>query len=369
MRYLYPYMPRQTPNFKKQYIIIISLLAAIALLVCLRQSPALMERLYFGGLYKAICYIIRPLLNLLPFSFGDVLYGVIILLLLFGLVRLLRFLIIKQPKQAGKLALRFIICLQIGWLWFYCFWGLNYYRPAAAQLLGYNDTSYTIKDVAKVTELIIDSANTLRACLDSADMHQTNTGIYKNAVVAVNNLTTLSGKFTTVSAKIKPSMFSGTLNYLGTSGYYNPFTGEAQLNYLMPVFDKPFVACHEMGHQTGWAREDEANFAGYLAATNANDRMLRYSAYYEGISQFMRYLRRRDTVAHHNLRKKISPLVMLDFKTDSAYWTKYQGNAEVVSGIFYDKFLKANNQPHGLRTYNRMIILTMGYYKKRYKVW
>jgi hypothetical protein len=97
---------------------------------------------------------------------------------------------------------------------------------------------------------------------------------------------------------------------------------------------------------------------------------LRYSAYYAGIEEFMRYLRRRDTAAHHALRlRRISKLVIQDFKTDSAYWTKYQGGAEVVSGIFFDRFLKVNNQPHGLRTYNRMILLTMAYYRKRYKIW
>ena len=362
-------MNSQPSTLRKQVITALSLLLLIIILVCFRQSPALVERYYYGGFYQAVCHIIRPVFNLLPFSVGDVVYIFVILLFLFGLVRLVRFIFIKQPKQAGKLAVRFLICLEVAWLWFYCFWGLNYYRPPAAQLLGYNDTTYTIKEVAKVTQLIIDSANSLRACLDTADLHQTNSQIYNHALDAVNTLGGTSAKFKPIGDGVKPSMFSHLLNYMGTSGYYNPFTGEAQLNYLMPVMDKPFVACHEMGHQTGWAREDEANFAGYVAGTNANDRLLRYSSYYAGIAEFMRYLRRRDTTAHHALRARISPLVFRDFKTDSAYWTKYQGGAEVVSGIFFDKFLKANNQPHGLRTYNRMIILTMGYYRKRYKVW
>jgi hypothetical protein len=353
----------------KQIITLISLLLPIILLVCFRQNTAWVEWYYYHGFYQLICHIMRPVVNLLPFSLGDIVYTLVILLLLLGAFRLVRFLFIKQPKKAGWLALRFLICLEIGWLWFYCFWGLNYYRPPAAQLLGLNDTTYTIKDVARVTELIIDSANTLRACLGTADMHQSNSQIYQQAMAAVNDYGNKSAAFKAVGQKIKPSVFSGLLNYMGTSGYYNPFTAEAQLNYQMPVFDKPFVACHEMGHQAGWAREDEANFAGYVAGVNAKDRLLKYSAYYAGIEEFMRYLRRRDTAAHHALRLKISPLVYSDFKTDSAYWTKYQGGAEVVSGLFFDKFLKANNQPHGLRTYNRMIRLTMSYYRKQYRVW
>ncbi|MES2278565.1 MAG: DUF3810 domain-containing protein [Bacteroidota bacterium] len=369
--YIYTGMAQQTLNFKppKQVIVLLSLFMLIILVVCFRQSPTLVEKYYYGGFYQVVCHILHPVLNRLPHSFGDLAYIFVIILTLIGAYHLIRFLFTRQYKKAGKLALRFLICLQIGWLWFYCFWGLNYYRPPAAQLLHLNDTTYTIKDVAKVTALIIDSANALRASLDRADLSDYDPATYAYATVAVISLNRLSDKFRTVIPRVKPSMFSSLLNYMGTSGYYNPFTGEAQLNYQMPLFDKPFVACHEMGHQTGWAREDEANFAGYLAGVHSVGRMVRYSAYYAGIEEFMRYLRRRDTAAHHALRLRISPLVYKDFKTDSAYWTKYQGATEVVSGLFFDKFLKANNQPHGLRTYNRMILLTMAYYRTKERVW
>lgn len=284
-------------------------------------------------------------------------------------MKLLYFLFTAKFKRAGLLLLRFFIALEIAWLWFYCFWGLNYYRPPAAQLLGLNDTSYTIKNVDSVTAMIIDSANAYRAGLDTFSLRQNNADIYRHAVEAIKKQSGAAPEFRVVSPNIKPSWFSYLLNYMGTSGYYNPFTAESQLNYMMPVFDKPFIASHELSHQTGFAREDEADFAGFVAGINAGDRLQRYSAYYAGVGEFMRYLRRRDTLAHRRLRLKISAQVMEDFKTDSVYWTKYEGNTERVSGIFYDNFLKANNQPHGLRTYNRMILLTMAYYRKRYHVW
>jgi len=352
------------PSFKKQLIIFCSLLLSIFLVNRAMQYPDAVEQWYSDHLYRFICYIIRPVVNFLPFSVGDIFYTVVVALFLIGIYKWFKLIFKKQFAKSGKLILRFFICLEIAWLWFYVLWGLNYYRPPAAQLLNLNDTTYTIKDVAKVANLIIDSANNLRSRLDTADLHQTNSDIYTHALAAVNALGTTSPKFKPVFNRIKPSMYSFLLNYVGTSGYYNPFTAEAQINYQMPIVDRPFVACHEMGHQTGWAREDEANFAGYAAGIKSPDRLLRYSAYYAGVEEFMRYLRRRDTAAHHALRLKISPLVIQDFKTDSAYWTKYQGPAEMMSSIFFDKFLKANNQPQGMRTYNRMIRLTMGYYRR-----
>lgn len=364
-------MKRRNPKnpATQQLLLFTGLQVAILIVIGIRQNPAWIERYYYGGFYQLVCYVLHPLFHVFPFSVGDIIYFAVILSLIFGTFSLLRFLFIKQFKQAGKLALRFIICLQIAWLWFYGCWGLNYYRPPAAELLGLTDTSYTLKDIGRVTALLIDSANACRNALNADELRQSNSLIYRNAENAVSRLAGTSVKFRVIAPRVKPSLFSNIMNYMGTAGYYNPFTTEAQLNYLMPVFDKPFSACHELGHQTGFAREDEANFAGFAAGVNAGDRLLRYSAYYAGVEEFMRYLRRRDTAAHQALRLRISPRVYQDFKTDSIYWTHYQGNAAMVSGIFYDRFLKANNQPRGLRTYNRMILLTMAYYRKRYHAW
>lgn len=353
-------------NRNRQRNIIAALALLIIAVILFRQSPALIEKYYYGALYPALCLVLRPLVNAPPFSLGDVLYAIAVVLLIFGLVRLLRFLFKRQFGAAGKLALRFIICLQTAWLWFYLFWGLNYYRPPAAELLNLQDTAYSLANVARVTALIIDSANNLRSTITRADSLQKDDSVYSRAKAAVFQLDALSAKFKPLGNQVKPSLYSRLLNHIGTAGYYDPFTTEAQLNSLMPWFDKPFTACHEMAHQTGWAREDEANFAGYLAAVRAPGRALRYSAYYEGIGEFMRYLRRRDTLAHKQLRLRLSPRVLQDFKTDSAYWSRYQGGANMISGILYDGFLKANNQPHGLQTYNRMIRLTMAWYRRQW---
>ena len=68
-------------------------------------------------------------------------------------------------------------------------------------------------------------------------------------------------------------------NYSGFTGYYNPFTGESQVNSTVPVFTIPYTACHEVAHQLGYAKEMEANFAGYLAASTSDDNFFRYSVY------------------------------------------------------------------------------------------
>lgn len=367
MRY-FSCMAKNTSKPYKANLLTIALLSVIVLLVMFAEGyPLFIERWYSEGLYPIFCRVLHAIFNLFPFSLGDVFYILATGLIFYAIIRVLQLLFTRRFKQTGSLLLKIVIAVECAYLAFYLFWGLNYFRPSAARRLALTDTTYTIANVDTITALLIDSANAMRARLDTADRHQANALSYQSAVTAIEGLGKISDQFKSYSPRIKPSLLSWLMNYMGTSGYYNPFTSESQINYQMPAFDIPFVACHELSHQIGFAREDEANFVGFIAGISSNNRSLRYSAYYTGVEEFMHYIRRRDTVAHHHLRLRISPMVIHDFKTDSAYWAKYEGSTEVVSSLFYDQFLKANNQPQGLHTYNRMIRLTMAWYRRKQK--
>lgn len=322
------------------------------------------EKYYSNGLYKGVCYIFHPVFNLFPFSVGDLFYTGIVIYLLYAVVKFIRMLFKKNWHAAGSFCLGLIIGMQVFILCFYLLWGLNYYRPSAAKRLNLPDSGYTTANLKIITSLLIDSANICRARVTAADLQQGNKTIYQTAVNAVTALSNSSPGYATNKPEIKPSLLTPLLNYMSTSGYYNPFTSEAQMNYQMPVFVRPFVACHEMSHQVGFGPEDEANFGGFIAGIHSHDRLLRYSAYYVGVQEFMFALRRQDSLARKELRTHISPAVLNDFKTERLYWTGYEGQLGVLSSLFYDDFLKANNQPQGLNTYNQMVGLVMGWYKK-----
>jgi hypothetical protein len=346
-------------------IIAVAVLAlVIIILMLMADHPGFIERYYSEGFYRAICYVFHPVFNLFPFSVGDLFYLFIIVYLLYAAVKLVRLLFRREWRRAGIFFLGLTIGLQVFILSFYLFWGMNYYRPSASERFSLPDSGYTTADLKQVTTVLIDSANSCRSRVTAADLQQDNKTIYQTAIKAINSLSENTGGFHTYKPDIKPSLLSGLLNYMGTSGYYNPFTTEAQINYQAPMFLKPFVACHEMSHQMGFGPEDEANFAGFMAGIRSNDHLLRYSAYYLGVQEFMFALRMQDSVARKELRKNISQPVMADFKTEREYWQSYESKLGVLSSLFYDDFLKANNQPQGLNTYNQMVILVMGWYKK-----
>jgi hypothetical protein len=357
MRYLFN-------TLQKKLLIIAVLAILLFLLSVFEDHPQAIERYYSNGFYPFICRVFHPIFNLFPFSVGDVFYIAVVVTIIYLLIKIIVLAFKKQFKPAFYLLLNLVIGVQTGILIFYLFWGLNYYRPSAAERLKLLDTNYTTTDLQTVTRIIIDSANACRVRVTPADLQQKNTTVFQTAVMAVSKLSADSVNFRTYHPAIKPSLLTPLLNYISTSGYYNPFTTEAQMNFQMPIVGRPFVACHEMSHQMGYGPEDEANFAGFLAGIGSHDRLLRYSAYNAALGECMRALRRRDTVASNALKIQISQTVRNDFKEERAYWMAYRGKAGILSGIFYDDFLKANNQPQGLDTYNQMVLLLMAWYGK-----
>jgi hypothetical protein len=357
-------MPKPLNQIQKRLLTIGILAVALYLLGVFESYPEAVEKYYSEGLYVFICKVFHPIFNIIPFSLGDVIYIGVVVYLVYLFIRLIVLLIKKRFKTAGNLVLGLINGVQAGLLIFYLFWGLNYFRPSMSKRLGLRDTNYTTARLQEVTGMMIDSANATRARLTAADTLQDNPTIYATAVKAVNKMSAGSPGFRAYHPHIKPSLLTPLMNYLSTSGYYNPFTSEAQLNFQMPYFERPFVACHEMSHQIGYGFEDEASFSGFLIGINSSDRLLRYSAYQDALDECMHALRRRDTVVSNQLKTRISKTVRGDLLAQRVYWRHYRGQISLISGIFYDDYLKANNQPHGMDTYNQMVLLLMAWYSK-----
>ncbi len=355
----------QQSKTKLLLIAIACMFVFLVLILSLKNYPYFIERFYSDRLYTLIRKGFQFLFNYIPFSFGDVLYLVIIILFFAGLFQLIRLMIRKRLPEAGLLLLKFILKLEIAIAAFYMLWALNYFRQPALERLELQNDEYNLTQLVTVTSMLIDSVNVSRASLKANDFDVSHQEILDPAIDAVLSLSSFDPPLIAIKPMAKRSLLSPLLNYIGTAGYYNPFTGEAQFNSLMPVFTRPFVACHEMAHQMGFGAEDEANFAGFIAGKSSGNKLLKYSAYYLAAQEFMNEVWRTDSTAFKQMRERISPAVIEDLETERQYWTKYQGGAARLSSIFYDNYLKVNKQPGGLKTYNKMIKLSIAYYRKK----
>ncbi len=163
---------------------------------------------------------------------------------------------------------------------------------------------------------------------------------------------------------IKPSLFSYVGNYLGFQGYYNPFSGEGQVNTTVPNFLVPYVTTHEMAHQLGYAKENEANFVGFLACHFYNSPVFRYSVYFDMYRYAIGEIYGRDTLMAKAFHEKLHPQVKKDIRELRDFFIKYKNPVEPIIMWFYGHYLKANNQPAGKESYNEVVAWLIAYYKK-----
>ena len=167
---------------------------------------------------------------------------------------------------------------------------------------------------------------------------------------------------------MKSSLWGWVGDYLGFTGYYNPFTAEAQVNRGVPVFLQPYTTCHEIGHQLGYAKENEANFVGYLAATASKNRMFNYSAYLDLFMYANRSLAQVDSSAAKNFAHQLLPEIKTDLKEWKTFLINHKNPIEPGVRWMYGIFLQNNNQPSGMLSYDEVTGLLIAYYKKYGKI-
>jgi hypothetical protein len=158
---------------------------------------------------------------------------------------------------------------------------------------------------------------------------------------------------------------SRLLDYFGVTGFYFPWTAEANVNGGMPIMAQPHSAAHEMAHQRGFAREDEANFVGFLVAASANDHLSRYSAYLFAQRQLLNALARSDMERAIELARQRAPGVQRDIDRIREYWEQFEGPARDAARNVNDAYLRANRIPAGVLNYNRSLELLVAYARSR----
>lgn len=352
--------------WKKNKVLVI--LAGVALLLRVFSGfPEAVDRYYAHGFYPFMAAVQRMLLGWIPFSIGDLLYGAAIVFLVFKLVDLIRRLVRRKTDRrywlgGGRLLLHVVLWVYVT---FNLCWGLNYNRAGIAADLGLQVDKYTKEELVRVMQVLVDRLHSLDSTgrTDREALHKKRY-LFGGAVAAYDSLTPHHPAISYRHASVKPSLYSYLGNYLGYTGYYNPFTGEAQVNTTVPVFVQPFTTCHEIGHQLGYAKESEANFSGYLAARSSGDATFRYSVYLDMYSYSWYYLYRQDSVLAKQFTGQLPPGAKNDYAELKEFYLKHRNPVEAVIDKLYGQYLKANQQPSGKLSYSEVIAWLIAYYKK-----
>lgn len=330
--------------------------------------PGWVETNYSRGIYPLMSKIQRFLFGWIPFSMGDIFYAFLILLIIYKTIGLIKAIIKKRVNRkyfVGGLQ-QVIFFLLFMYVFFNLFWGLNYNRRGIAYQLKLEVKPYTLADLDTLTTVIQQRANYYAGFVtkEQRDSFNKKRILFSTAAEAYVEL---GKKYPFLKYKVrsvKPSIYSYLGNYLGFQGYYNPFSGEAQVNTTIPHVLEPFVTTHEIAHQLGYAKEMEANFVGFLACRSTESNALRYSVYFDMYNYAVTEVARRDTALALAFKAKRHPQLVKDVEEYKAFFKRYKNVVQDVIMSGYGEFLKANNQPSGKRSYNEVVAWMIAYYKK-----
>ncbi len=350
---------------KRKYILPIFLLIQIIFLKIIRFFPELVEQFYSNGLYVLISKTLRIILGIIPFSVGDCIYFILIVLLIkwFWNNR-------KSWKQEWKNnLLRGLSILSIFYFLFHLLWAFNYYREPLFEKMAI-ERDYTDADLLAFTKKLIIKTNAIQRQITKNDSLKVTVPYSQNQIFEMNqngykNLSREYSFFTYSRLSIKKSLFSLPLAYMGFGGYLNPFTNEAQVNYLGPMYSFPMTTNHEMAHQMGYASESECNFIGFMSSIKNDDLYIQYSGYSMALRYCLGNWQVRDEKTFDELLKMVHPGILKNYKESQDFWDSYQSPIETGFHAFYDRFLKINQQKEGMDSYSKFVNLMVNYYKKR----
>lgn len=353
---------------KKSWIIVIIL---IVLIKIFSLNIVWVETLYATKFYFYFSRLQRILFGWIPFSIGDVLYFFVILWMLWNLVRGIKLLISKRLswKNTFYRTLNLLLGIAIIYVIFNIFWGINYNRKGITYQLKLPDLQYDSSDLILLQNLLVQKVNASKiALLHEGILYPDNKELIKRAKKCYDETERVYPFLRYKNLSVKSSFYGWLGNYLGFTGYYNPLTGEAQINTAVPKFLQPYVSTHEMAHQLGYAKENVANFVGYLAAVNSHDTLFHYSAYFDLFIYANREVYFLDSNLSRNAAEQLIPEVKEDIQDLRQFDIDHQSIFEPAIRWLYGNFLKMNQQPQGIHSYNEVIGLLISYYKKYGKI-
>lgn len=352
-------------KMKRSYILPLFLLLQIIILKIVRFFPECVERFYSNGFYIYLSKFSRIVFGKIPFSIGDCIYFILILFALKWF---------WKNRKSWKLnwknnLLTVLSVLSVLYFFFHILWALNYYREPLFEKMNI-ERDYTDADLLTFTKKLIAKTNAIQSQITKNDSLKVVFPYSQNQVFEMNqngyqNLSQKYNFFTYSHLSIKKSLFSLPLTYMGFGGYLNPFTNEAQVNYLGPMYSFPMTTNHEMAHQMGYASESECNFIGFLSSIKNDNLYFQYSGYSMALRYCLGNWQIRNEKILNQLLKTIHPGILKNYQESEDFWQQYQTPIETGFHAFYDRFLKINQQKDGMDSYSKFVNLMVNYYKMR----
>lgn len=172
------------------------------------------------------------------------------------------------------------------------------------------------------------------------------------------------GFFRNFDSSVKRLVTSDLMTHTHISGMYTFFTGEANLNTNYPYFVNMYTIAHEMAHQRGIARENEANFMAYLVCISSDDPYLQYCGYLNMYQYLAKPMRNASRTLYNEAVGALDDRVKYDLACYSAFFDRYrESKAAEVSDAVNNTYLVLQGT-EGTESYGMVVDLAVAYHAK-----
>ena len=359
-------------NFVKKYcptwasIAYIGFIFAIIVHIVSKNSVAFSDfyNRYIGSVLRAVLAYIT---NIFPFSIAEaviICLPVLMILLIWGGIR--------ATKKGSVASTRYLCGLFACVTLFYTlFWGgfaVGYNSSTLEDKLGLDRREVTAAELLQTASILLDESNKLA---NDVDFKYASSSVMPYSYAEMNKKLNeaykkVCEKYTFIApmySNVKTVMLSEPMTYTHISGVYTYYTGEANINVNFPDYTLPYTAAHELSHQRGIAREDEANFMAFLVCLESDDAYIRYSGYMNLFEYVVNALYSANKNMYYALMNNADNRIRYEMFAYNEFFEKYRESvASEVSGTVNDNYLKAQGQTDGTKSYGRVVDLAVAYY-------
>lgn len=353
----------KVPLFSKISFFIAGICLVFYVITLFSTTFADFFNLYIGG---AVRFILAQITNIFPFSVSEMLMIMIIpgsvIFIIYAVNR--RSFTWKMTWSVLSIPLSIIAVI---FSLFVLTLGAGYKTSTLDKKLDFEKVSVDKDNLYKTAEYLAQNINELCAeqnyGLDgSSQMPYSISQLNEKILDAYDRFCDKNDFINTFYSKAKPVMLSEGMSHLHTLGIYTFFSGEANINVKFPDYTTPFTMAHELAHQRGIAREDEANMIAFLVCMESDDSYIRYSAYLNMYEYVESALGRTDKELYIKAHRMLDIKVLEEMQAYSDFFSKYyDSGAGKVSAAVNDTFLKIQGTP-GQISYGLVVELTVAYF-------
>lgn len=320
----------------------------------------------YPGAFIRMC--LAKLTGWLPFSLAET-----VLMLLPLIVGVLIGVIVRASKKTlrdmTRVALSLLSALAFFFSAFTLAFSAGYSGTTLDRKLGIERDKVSADELLATAEILLDELNALT---NEVRFHYGSFSVMPYSLTEMNNL--LQDAYAEAAkdydflpsfrTRIKPVVLSEPMTYTHISGVYTYFTGESNINTNFPDYTLPYTAAHELAHQRGIAREDEANFIAFLVCLRSDDPYIRYSGYMNVFEYVISALYSADAERYAALISKADNRLRYEMIAYNEFFEKYRDNiAADVSNAVNDGYLASQGQTAGSKSYGMVVDLAVAYYK------